>query len=142
MPASCIFCDIVDGRAPARTVAETDDAVAFLDANPLAPGHTLVVPREHHVTLDDVPADEATGLYSLLHRVVPAVEDAVDADATTVAFNNGRAAGQEVDHVHGHVVPRFADDGSGPIHGLFRDRPRLDDDEMDDVAGRIAARMG
>jgi len=139
MSGSCIFCRIVAGDAPARVVAETEDAVAFLDANPLSPGHTLVIPRDHHETLGDLPADEGQAVFSLLHRLVPVVERAVDADATTVAFNNGRAAGQEVHHVHGHVVPRFEDDGLGPIHGLFDSRPRIDRTEMDEIGERIAS---
>ncbi|MFB6082250.1 MAG: HIT family protein [Halanaeroarchaeum sp.] len=140
MATSCIFCRIVEGDAPGRIVAETEDAVAFLDANPLAPGHTLVVPRDHHVTLGEVPDEEALGVYELVHRLVPVVEGAVDADATTVAFNNGRAAGQEVDHVHCHIVPRFQGDGGGPIHGAMGRRPSLDDEELDDIADRIADR--
>jgi len=137
MSEDCIFCQIVAGDIPGRIVHETDDAVAFLDANPLARGHTLVIPKHHHERLDDVPAEEATGLYEALHEVVPAVEDAVDAPATTVAFNNGEAAGQEVPHVHAHVVPRFDGDGGGPIHSMFGSRPDLSDDELDEVEAAI-----
>jgi histidine triad (HIT) family protein len=137
MSDDCIFCSIVDGEIPGRIVHEADDAIAFLDANPLARGHTLVIPKNHHERLDDVPAEEATGLYETLHDVVPAVEDAVDAPATTVAFNNGEAAGQEVPHVHAHVVPRFEGDGGGPIHSLFGDRPDLSDDELDEIEAAI-----
>ena len=137
MSNDCIFCSIVDGEIPGRVVHETDDAIAFLDANPLARGHTLVIPKEHHERLDDVPADEATELYSTLHEVVPAVEDAVDAPATTVAFNNGEAAGQEVPHVHAHVVPRFEGDGGGPIHSMFGSRPDLSDEELEEVEAAI-----
>ena len=137
MSDDCIFCSIVDGDIPGRIVHETDDALAFLDANPLARGHTLVVPKNHHERLDDVPAEEATGLYGTLHEVVPAVEEAVDAPATTVAFNNGEAAGQEVPHVHAHVVPRFEGDGGGPIHAMFGSRPELSDTELDEIEASI-----
>ena len=136
---SCIFCRIVEGDAPARTVYETETVAAFLDANPLAAGHTLVVPKAHHDGLADLPSDLAAELFSAVHAVTPAVEAAVDADATTVAFNNGRAAGQEVPHVHGHIVPRFQGDGVGPIHRLFRDRPALIDGELDAIADDIRA---
>lgn len=136
---ACIFCQIVDGEAPARTVYETETVQAFLDVNPLAPGHTLVVPTSHHERIADLPADLATDLFAVVHAVTPAVEAAVDADATTIAFNNGRAAGQEVPHVHGHIVPRFRGDGAGPIHRLFGERPELDDDALEDIAEAIRA---
>ncbi|EMA40582.1 HIT family protein [Halococcus hamelinensis] len=133
----CPFCGIVAGEIPGRIVAETDRTTAFLDANPLAPGHTLVVPNDHHERLDDLGEDLASEVFATLHRLTPAVEAAVDADATTVAFNNGPAAGQEVPHVHGHVIPRFSDDGGAPIHVVAGDRPDLSDDELDAIADRI-----
>ncbi|PSP92701.1 HIT family protein [Halobacteriales archaeon QS_4_62_28] len=133
----CIFCQIVAGEIPGRIVYEDDYALAFLDANPLARGHTLVIPKQHYERLDDVPDDEATALYSAIHELVPAIEAAVDAPATTVAFNNGEAAGQEVPHTHAHIVPRFEGDGGGPIHSMFGSRPNLSDDELDDTADEI-----
>ncbi|GAB3677942.1 HIT family protein [Halopiger thermotolerans] len=137
---STIFSQIVEGEIPARVVYEDETTLAFLDANPLAPGHTLVIPKDEYERLNDVPEDIATDLYDTIHRMVPAVEDAVDADATTVAFNNGEAAGQEVPHVHCHIVPRFDGDGGGPIHAAMGSRPDLDDDELDEIAEDIESR--
>jgi len=137
MESDCIFCQIVAGEIPANVVAETDDAIAFLDANPLAPGHTLVIPKDHYHRLNDLPDGVAAEVLGLLHEVVPAVEDAVDAPATTVAFNNGEEAGQEVPHVHGHIVPRSGDDGQRPIHAIFDERPGVSDERMDDIAESI-----
>ncbi|MFC7155819.1 HIT family protein [Halomarina halobia] len=136
----CIFCRIVDGDLPSRTVYEDDSALAFLDANPLAPGHTLVVPKAHHERLDDLPDDLAADLLAVLYDLVPAVERAVDADAITVGFNDGAAAGQEVPHVHGHVVPRFEGDGGGPIHAAMGRRPDLSEEKLDDIAAAIGER--
>ncbi|PSP32980.1 HIT family protein [Halobacteriales archaeon QH_10_67_22] len=138
MSEDCLFCAIVDGEIPSRTVYEDDDVLAFLDANPLAPGHTLVIPKAHHEYVQDLPGDLAGAVFEVLHDLVDGVEAAVDADATTVAFNNGEAAGQEIPHVHGHVVPRFEDDDAGPVHAMFGGRPDLDDDELDDIAAAIA----
>jgi histidine triad (HIT) family protein len=134
-----IFSQIVEGEVSARVVYEDETTMAFLDANPLAPGHTLVIPKEEHERLNDVPEDLATDLYGTLQRVIPAVEEAVDADASNVAFNNGEAAGQEVPHVHGHIIPRFENDGGNPIHAIAGSPPNLDDDELDDIAERISA---
>jgi len=138
----CIFCAIVDGEIPGRTVYEDEDVLAFLDANPLAPGHTLVVPKDHHEHVQDLPGDVAGRVFEAASALVEPVEAAVDADATTVAFNNGEAAGQEVPHVHGHVVPRFDDDAAGPIHSLFGARPALSDDQLDDIAAAVAGAVG
>ena len=137
---TCVFCKIARGESPSRTVYETDDVVAFLDANPLAEGHTLVIPRDHHERLTDMPGSLARAVMDGLYRVTGAAEAAVDAEGTTVAFNNGQAAGQEVSHVHGHVIPRWSHDGGGPIHAVAGRRPDLSDDDMDDLAARIAER--
>jgi len=137
MSEDCLFCAIVDGEIPSRTVYEDDDVLAFLDANPLAPGHTLVIPKAHHEYVQDLPGDLAGAVFEVLHDLVDGVEAAVDADATTVAFNNGEAAGQEVPHVHGHIVPRFEDDGGGPVHAAFGERPELSDGELDEIADAI-----
>jgi histidine triad (HIT) family protein len=137
MSADCPFCGIVAGEIPGRIVFENDDVTAFLDADPLAPGHTLVVPNEHHERLDDLSENLANKVFTTLHRLTPVIESTVDADATIVAFNNGSAAGQEVPHVHGHVIPRFEDDSGEPIHVVAGDQPNLTDDELDDIAERI-----
>jgi len=138
MSDDCIFCSIVAGDIPGRIVAETDDAIAFLDANPLAPGHTLVVPTSHRQRLADLDAAESRAVFDLVHDLVPDVEAAVDADALTVGINDGEAARQEVPHVHAHLVPRFEGDGGGPIHAVAGERPHLDDDELDEIAARLA----
>jgi histidine triad (HIT) family protein len=133
----CIFCAIEAGEMPSRTVHETDEVIAFLDVNPLAEGHTLVVPRAHHARLGAVPAETSDAVFGVVHELVPTVETAVDADAVTVGVNDGAAAGQEVPHVHVHVVPRFEGDGGGPIHAVAGRRPDLSDAELDEVADRI-----
>jgi histidine triad (HIT) family protein len=134
----CIFCRIVAGEIPSRTVHETEDVLAFLDANPLAPGHTLVIPKAHHETLADTPEELASEVFSVLYELTPIVERAVDADASNVAFNNGSEAGQEIPHLHGHVIPRVENDGGNPIHAIVGSRPDLSDDELDEIAERIS----
>jgi histidine triad (HIT) family protein len=122
MSADCLFCGIVDGEIPGRIVHEDDDTVAFLDVNPLARGHTLVVPKAHRERVNDLDPSEAGALFRA---------------TAGIAINNGETAGQEVPHVHVHVVPRWPDDGAGPIHGLFGDRPDLDDAAMDEIEAAI-----
>ena len=142
MADDCIFCQIVDGAIPARVVYEDADVLAFLDANPLASGHTLVIPKNHHETIGDVPPAGGEMLFAAIHSLAPVVESVVDADGSTIAFNNGEAAGQEVPHVHGHIVPRFEGDGGQPIHGIAGSPPDLADDELDDIADGIADAAG
>jgi histidine triad (HIT) family protein len=137
----CIFCRIVDGEIPSYTVYEDHDTLAFLDANPLARGHTLVIPKAHHQHLQDLPVELAGALGETLARVAGAVETAVDAPASTVAYNNGEAAGQEVPHVHAHVVPRFEDDGVGPIHGLFGGPGEASEAELEAVAADVGGAL-
>jgi len=136
MAEDCIFCSIADGEVPGEIVYEDEDVLAFLDANPLARGHTLVIPRSHHETLAELPADLGAAVGAATTDLAPAIETAVDAAATTVAFNNGTAAGQEVPHVHCHVVPRFEGDGGRPIHALF-DPVDLEDDALAEVGDAI-----
>ena len=137
MSDDCIFCRIVDGEIPSRAVYEDDEVFAFLDVNPLAWGHTLVVPKAHDPRIGGLPDGVAAAVFARMSELAPAVERAMGADGMTVAVNDGPAAGQEVPHVHGHLVPRFEDDGAGPIHALGWKRPDLDDEALDDVAESI-----
>lgn len=135
----CIFCKIVAGDVPSHSVYESETAYAFLDVNPLARGHTVVIPRDHHERVGDIPDEVAGGLFRAISELVPAVEGAVDAPASTVAFNNGEEAGQEVPHTHCHVIPRFAGDGAGAVHSLFATAEDFSDGEMSDLADAIRA---
>ena len=138
MSDDCIFCAIAAGDIPARTVHETDDVLAFLDANPLARGHTLVIPKAHAQHVDDLDDDLASELFAAVSELTPRVQAAVDADGANVGANDGEAAGQEVPHVHVHVIPRFEGDGGAPLHAVGGERPDLSDDELDAVADAIA----
>ena len=137
MSEDCIFCRIADEDIPSRTVHEDNEVIAFLDANPLSSGHTLVIPKAHHRALRDVPAALSAAVFETVHDLVGDIEDAVDADAHTIAVNDGPAAGQEVPHLHVHIVPRFEGDGGGPIHAIAGDRPDLSDGEMDEIEADI-----
>ena len=137
MTEDCIFCSIVVGDIPGRVVHRTDHAIAFLDANPLAPGHTLVIPKQHYPRLEDVPGDEAAELFGAVHDLAPRIESAVDADAVSVGINDGEAAGQEVPHTHVHLVPRFEGDGGGPFHAISPQSDSPSDAELDDIAATI-----
>lgn len=139
MSEETLFTRIVEGEIPSHGVYEDETTYAFLDVNPLAPGHTLVIPKTPYERLEDMPRETAADVFGVLGEIAAAVEDAVDAAATTIAVNNGEAAGQEVPHVHWHVIPQFDDDTARPIHALF-DGADLSDEEMADLATRIRDR--
>jgi histidine triad (HIT) family protein len=139
---SCLFCRIVEGDLPADTVYEGEHAVAFLDANPLVRGHTLVVPTEHVERVGDLDPKAAARYFEPVPRIVDAVQTATGADGATLAWNDGEAAGQEVPHAHLHIVPREREDGHGPIHALFGGPLDLEDDAMAATCEAIRGELG
>jgi histidine triad (HIT) family protein len=124
MSTSCIFCRIVAGEIPAEVVAREPEVVAFLDVQPLADGHVLVVPRAHAACVEDMTPAEADALFRAVVRLAGPVRTALGADGTTIGINNGEATGQTIPHVHVHIVPRWPDDGAGSIHTIFPRRTR------------------
>ncbi len=103
----CIFCRIIVGDVPSSRVLENDAAVAFLDIRPVNHGHVLLVPREHHASIADLSDEAVAETAVLIPRLVRAVMKATGADGLNLIVNNGRAAGQTVDHGHWHLIPRF-----------------------------------
>jgi histidine triad (HIT) family protein len=133
----CVFCEILAGRLPAHVVFDDEVALAFLDVRPLFPGHTLVVPREHHVTLTDLPTEQVGALFQRVRLVTRAVEDAMQAVGSFVAMNN--VVSQSVPHLHVHVVPRNRKDG---LKGFFWPRARYRDEaEAAEVATRVRSAL-
>ena len=130
---SCLFCRIVSGELPAVVVFEDKDTLAFLDHRPLFPGHTLLVPREHHETLTDLPADQVGPLFQNAQTLSREVETAMEAEGTFVAMNN--RVSQSVPHLHIHVVPRRRKDG---LKGFFWPRTKYKtQEEMELVREKI-----
>jgi histidine triad (HIT) family protein len=109
----CVFCEIARGASPASVVYEDDDAVAFMDLHPITEGHVLVIPKQHCVTLEDCPEHLVGHLATVLKKVNQMVTRAVDCQGILNEVMNGEAAGQEVFHLHWHVIPRNQGDGFG-----------------------------
>ncbi|HBV33384.1 TPA: hypothetical protein DEB72_02580 [Patescibacteria group bacterium] len=109
--SDCIFCKIIQGVLPKYKVYEDEDVVAFLDIHPVSVGHTLVVPKKHYLDLVNAPPEVAANLMAITQKIAPSIMEAVGATAFNLALNNGAQAGQVVNHVHLHIIPRFADDG-------------------------------
>lgn len=135
---SCVFCAIVAGDAPARWVARDERAVAFLPlpGEELAPGHTLVVPTEHALGVQDVSLEGLTAAASLVQRVARAMEDALGSTGVCVLNASGPGSGQTMGHLHFHVVPHWADDD----YHAWPERPSTRPAPVGvDLADRLAA---
>jgi histidine triad (HIT) family protein len=132
MSSDCLFCRIVAGEAEAHRVVETDDVVGFLDVRPVFKGHVLLVPREHVVTLPDLPESLIVPLFSTAQRVADALTSGLGAQGTFVAMNN--IVSQSVPHLHVHVVPRTKGDG---LRGFFWPRTKYDEGEGETFATTI-----
>ena len=133
----CVFCAIVEGRAPAHIVLDEPGVVAFLDTHPLFKGHMLVVPRAHVVTLPEMRADQLSDVFGAVQRCAAAVVVGLGAQGSFVAQNN--VVSQAVPHVHVHVVPRTKGDG---LRGFFWPRVKYADDaEMAEYATRLRAQL-
>ena len=128
---SCAFCAITAGDAEAFVVLDEPAVMAFLDTRPVFKGHVLLVPREHHVTLPDLPADQRDGFLEAAQRVCAAVV-ALGAQGSFVAMNN--TVSQSVPHLHLHVVPRTKGDG---LRGFFWPRVKYADGEAEEHAARL-----
>jgi histidine triad (HIT) family protein len=127
-----VFCSIVAGTLSADLVLADDDVVAFLDRRPLFPGHVLVVPRRHVLTLPELPVGEVGPLFERVRRVAAAIPGALGAQGTFVAANN--VVSQSVPHLHVHVVPRTKGDG---LRGFFWPRSKYAPGEAQVVAARL-----
>lgn len=119
----CLFCSIAAKDLPAFIVDEDDQSIAFLDHRPLFAGHVLVIPKAHHETLTDLPADLTSVLFDRVRRITRAVQTAMNADGSFVAVNN--RVSQSVPHLHVHVVPRKRKDG---LKGFFWPRHKYPSD--------------
>ena len=137
MQRPCVFCGIVQGRLTSHRVYEDDRVVAFLDIHPSAPGHTLIVPKVHEARIENLSEEDAAALFRTLHALVGKVQAAVRAQASTIGINNGPGSGQEVPHVHVHIIPRPLGVSGGIIQSLVRSGKRPSEKEMRIIAEEI-----
>ena len=120
----CLFCKIGKKEIPAEFVYEDDHAFGILDINPIAPGHTMIIPRIHSENLVDLPAEEVGPVFTAVKKCTEKLKAAFKPDGFTIGINHGRVSGQLVDHLHIHIVPRFTGDGGGSIHSIVNNPPK------------------
>ncbi len=133
----CIFCAIGAGDIPSHKLYEDDQTLVFLDIAPLTHGHCLVIPKVHGQRLADLDPADAEAMMIAAQMVRPAVAAVTGTKDATLAIHDGPLAGQEVPHVHLHIVPRTGNDNGAPVHALFKDRPEPSDTELADMAHDI-----
>ena len=127
----CIFCKIVNGEIKSRLIMESKNSIAFLDAFPVTKGHTLVIPKTHYGKIQDMSQDDSVDLFRVVYEVVPKIDKITG--STLLAIHNGKESGQEIPHVHVHLIPRQSNDLAGPVHSMFKNRPNLSDEEFDQL---------
>jgi len=117
---TCIFCDIIAGRAESSQVYEDDHCLAFMDIQPVNPGHVLIAPKAHVVDLTDLPPETGAHLFRVAQHIALSLPaSGIKCEGINLLFAHGEAAGQDVFHAHLHVIPRYKRDGFG-----FRFSPR------------------
>lgn len=105
---NCIFCSIIKGDIPSFKIYEDNDFLAFLDIAPGTKGHTLIIPKEHAATLEELSDDKASKILVLAKKIVKAMKEVHGFTNYNIIQNNGKLAGQTVDHYHMHIIPRYS----------------------------------
>ena len=129
---NCIFCDMIEGKMPCYMIYHDDDCIVILDKYPIDNGHSLIITKKPYEKLTDMGIDEVAKLFSKIPKIANAIMSATNADAFSIAQNNGKAAKQIVPHVHIHIIPRYNATGT-----LWTKRKILSDIELDDLSQKI-----
>jgi histidine triad (HIT) family protein len=135
----CIFCQIVSKKIPAKIVYEDDNSLAFLDINPINPGHTLVISKAHSETILDVQPENFSKLTQTVKIIAEALDKSLNPDGINVLQNNKEIAGQGVPHIHFHVIPRFKDDGVPYFFGTHA--KKVEEKELEKIANKIKSNI-
>jgi histidine triad (HIT) family protein len=107
----CIFCQIVKKEIPAKIILENDLAMSFLDIKPVNPGHSLVIPKKHFSTIEEIPEEDLIAVVLMMKKVAQKIKDNLSYKAYNIQLNNDKIAGQEIAHLHFHIIPRLEGDG-------------------------------
>ena len=131
----CIFCKIISKQIPAKILYEDEYSISFLDAFPISKGHTLVIPKKHFPQIQDMSSEINHGLFDTVHKMISKTD--LIKGSTLVLIHNGKGSGQEIMHVHVHLIPRGIDDSGDNLDSMFKNKIKLTDDEIDDLCTKI-----
>lgn len=108
---NCIFCKIIRKEVPSKIVFENHSNMAFLDIFPISLGHTVVVSKKHYQNIEEIPDNELSELFKIVKKVAMIIHKKLKVDGYNILQNNFRVAGQEINHIHVHIIPRMEHDG-------------------------------
>ena len=131
----CIFCKIISKEIPAKILYEDEYSISFLDAFPITKGHTLVIPKKHFAQIQDMSPDVNQKLFDTVHKMIKKIDSV--SGSTLVLIHNGKDSGQEIMHVHVHLIPRGVDDSGDNLDLMFKNKIKLTDDEINDLCAKI-----
>src|SRR3989338_6437094 len=120
----CLFCKIANKELVSEIVYENEAATSVLDIHPIAPGHTMVLPKRHADTILDLRDEDIEGVFAAAKQTTAVLQQAFRPDGFTIGINHGSASGQTVDHLHIHIVPRFKGDGGSSVHSVVHNPPK------------------
>ena len=130
----CLFCQLSEGKIPAKVVHQDPHTIAFLDIAPRSPGHTMVIPRVHAAVLSELPPEEVEPLFRSVQKVSQILKRSLSPDGLTIGINEGTVSGQAVPHLHVHIMTRFQNDRGGSIHSAVNNPPK---ETLDEILQRI-----
>ncbi len=131
---TCIFCRFIRKELETEGVYEDDFVYAFLDNAPRSTGHTLVIPKIHAENILEMPKENIGPFFECVQNVVGMIKNSLLPDGFTLGINHGKWAGQAVDHIHFHIIPRWQGDGGSSIHSVVANPPKED---LKTIAARI-----
>lgn len=130
----CLFCKIGKGEISSQKIYEDAHSFAFLDINPCALGHIMVIPKIHSETILDLPNKEIEPFFSAVKKVAAMIHKALNPDGFTMGINHGSVSGQTIEHLHFHIIPRWKGDKGGSIHSVVHNPPK---ERLEEIAKKI-----
>ena len=132
---SCIICKLINNEMPSYKVYEDEKVFAFLDINPSSLGHTVVAPKKHKASMSDFSAQELGEIYEKVCEIIQKIKNSeFKPTGFNIGVNQSKSAGQEIDHLHIHIIPRWNNDGGGAIQSVVQNKKQL---SLKDVLDKI-----
>ena len=134
----CLFCKIASKEISSQKIYEDTNVFAFLDIQPRAPGHCMVIPKSHAEDILGLDENKIAPLFSAVKKITGALQRALSPDGFTIGINHGKASGQAIDHLHVHIMPRYYDDKGGSLHTVVDNPPK---ESLEEIRDRITREL-